>query len=129
MYRGRDRWPCLQSLARQPSQCTARKQPQFLPEGTKRATSVNVQLPCLRKDLRAGSISRDVVNFPSELCRRRGGTFAEVARLVPPDKRFLGFSTMPRRPAPLPVSNLRKPPGVYGSMYSRNPVFQFPLIQ
>ena len=28
--------------------------------------------------------SRDIVNFPSELCRRRSGMFAEVARLVPP---------------------------------------------
>ena len=46
------------------------------PEGTKRATSVNVQLPCLQKDLRTGSISRDVnfprvrgpiVNFPCEI--------------------------------------------------------------
>ena len=54
------------------------------PEGTKRATSVNVELPCLRKDLCAGSISRDVVSFPSELCRRRSGTFAEVARLLRP---------------------------------------------
>ena len=54
------------------------------PEGTKCATSVNVQLPCLRKDLRTGSISRDIVNFPSELCRRRSGIFTEVARLVPP---------------------------------------------
>ena len=42
-----------------------------LPEGTKRATSVNVQLRCLQKDLRAGSISRDIVNFPSELHRHR----------------------------------------------------------
>ena len=25
------------------------------------------------------------VNFPSELCRRRSGMFAEVARWVPPD--------------------------------------------
>ena len=55
------------------------------PEGTKRATSANVQLPCLQKDLRKGSISRDMVNFPSELCRRRSGMFAEVARLVPPE--------------------------------------------
>ena len=54
-------------------------------EGTKRATSVNVQLPCLQKDLRTGSIWQDVLNFPSELCRRRSGVFAEVARLVPPD--------------------------------------------
>ena len=45
----------------------------WYPEGTKRATSVNVQLPCLQKDLRTGSISRDIVNFPSELCRRRSG--------------------------------------------------------
>ena len=50
-----------------------------------RATSVNVQLPCLRKDLRTGSISRDIVNFPSEPCRRKSGTFTELARLVPPD--------------------------------------------
>ena len=35
-------------------------------EGTKRATSLNVQLLRLQKDLRTGSISRDVVNFPSE---------------------------------------------------------------
>ena len=33
-----------------------------------------------------GSISRDIVNFPSELCRRRrSGLFTEVARLVPPE--------------------------------------------
>ena len=53
----------------------------------KRATSVNVQLPCLQKDLRAGSISRDIVNVPSELCRRRSGMFTEVARLVPPENK------------------------------------------
>ena len=35
----------------------------------------NVQLPRLRKDLRMVSISRDTVNFPSELCRRRSGMF------------------------------------------------------
>ena len=29
------------------------------PEGTNRATSVSVQLLCLQKDLRTGSISRD----------------------------------------------------------------------
>ena len=56
----------------------------FRPEGTKRVTSVNVQPPCLWKDLHTGSISRDVVNFPSELCRRRSGMFTEVAPLVPP---------------------------------------------
>ena len=39
----------------------------FRSEGTNRATSANVQLPCLQKDLRTGSISRDIVNFPSEL--------------------------------------------------------------
>ena len=55
-----------------------------VPEGTKRVTSVNVQLPCLQKDLRTGSISRDIVNFPSELCMRRGRIFTDVARLVPP---------------------------------------------
>ena len=52
------------------------------PEGTKRATSANVQLPRLQKDLR--SISRDLANFPSELCRPFC-MFMEVARLAPPD--------------------------------------------
>ena len=33
------------------------------PEGTKRATSVNVQLLRLQKDLRTGSISRDIVTL------------------------------------------------------------------
>ena len=54
-------------------------------EGTKR-TSASVQLPRLQKDLRAGSISRDIVTCPSELCRRRSGTFTEVASLVPPER-------------------------------------------
>ena len=35
----------------------------WTPECTKRATSVNVQLPCLQKDLRKGLISRDIVNL------------------------------------------------------------------
>ena len=48
----------------------------------------NVQLPCLQKDLCTESISRDFVNFPSELCRRRSGMFTEVACLMPPDKVF-----------------------------------------
>ena len=43
---------------------------------------------CLQKDLRTGSISRDIVNFPSELCRRRSGVFTEVSLLVLPDKTF-----------------------------------------
>ena len=51
-------------------------------EGTKRATSVNVRVPRLQKDLSKGSISRDVANFPSELRRRRGGMFTEVCRRV-----------------------------------------------
>ena len=55
------------------------------PEGTERATSVNVRLPRPRRDPLAVSISRDIVNFPSELCRRRSGMFAEIARLLPPD--------------------------------------------
>ena len=55
-----------------------------LPEGAKLASSVNVQPLRLRKDLRVGPISRDIVNFPSELCRRRSDIFTEVARLVPP---------------------------------------------
>ena len=37
------------------------------PGGTKRATSVNVQLPCLQKDLRSGSISRDIVILLSDM--------------------------------------------------------------
>ena len=45
-----------------------------------------MQLPRLQKDLHTGSISEDIVNFPSELlCRHRSGTVTEVARLVPPD--------------------------------------------
>ena len=63
-----------------------------IPECTKRATSVNVQLPCRQKDLRTGSSSRVILNFLSELCRCRGVTFTEVARLVPPEtqtRRFL----------------------------------------
>ena len=38
----------------------------------------------LQKDLCTGSISRDLVDFPSELCSR--SMFAEAARLAPPDK-------------------------------------------
>ena len=57
------------------------------PEGTKPATSANMRLLRLLRDLRTGSILRDIVNFPSELSRRRSGTFAEVARLVPPQIR------------------------------------------
>ena len=38
---------------------------------------------CPRKDPRTSSISRNIVNSPSELCGRRGGMFAEVAHLVP----------------------------------------------
>ena len=62
--------------------------PLWTPENDQKApsaASVNVRLPCLRRDLRAGSISRDVANFPSELCKRRSGTFAEVARSVRPN--------------------------------------------
>ena len=55
-------------------------------EGTKRAISVNVQLPCLRKDPHTGSISRELVNSPSELCRRRIRIFTEVVRVVPPER-------------------------------------------
>ena len=61
------------------------------PEGTKRATSVNVQLLRLQKDLRTGSISRDIVNFPSKLCRHRSDMFTEVARLVPPDASLIAL--------------------------------------
>ena len=46
---------------------------------------LNVQLPRLQKDLRTGSISRDIVSFPSKLCVRRSGMFAEVARSVKPE--------------------------------------------
>ena len=71
-------WTC-EWLSAQTRDCVVR------PEGTKRATSISVQLLRLRKNLRTGSISRDIVNFPSELCRRRSCMFTEVARLVPPD--------------------------------------------
>ena len=67
------------------------KEKQIVPEGTKHATSVNVQLPRLRKDRRTGSISRNM-NFPSELCRRRSGMFTEVARLVPPESCYYYLS-------------------------------------
>ena len=50
-----------------------------------RATSVNMQLLRLQRDLRTGSISRDVVNLPSELCSCGSGMFTKVARLAPPD--------------------------------------------
>ena len=36
------------------------------------------------------TISRDIVSFPSELCRRRSGMFSEVARLVLPDTHGAG---------------------------------------
>ena len=67
----------------------------LIPEGTRRATSVNVRLPCLQKDLRTGSVSRDTVNFPSELGGRRSDMFTEFARLVPP-----GYSTLKRGEVP-----------------------------
>ena len=54
-----------------------------IPEGTKRATSVNMHLLRLQKGLRTGSILRDV-SFPSGRCSRRSGMFTEVALLVPP---------------------------------------------
>ena len=34
-------------------------------------------------------ISRDIANFPSELRRPRSGVFAEVARLMPPEKHYI----------------------------------------
>ena len=53
----------------------------------KSATSVvNVRLPRLRRDLRMGSISRDIVNFTP---RRESGMFTEMASLVPPDKMLI----------------------------------------
>ena len=61
------------------------------PEGTDRATSVDEQLPCLWRDLRAGSTSREVANSSSELCRRRSGMLSEVAGVVPPDNQRSGF--------------------------------------
>ena len=39
----------------------------------------------LQQDLPTGSLSRDIVDFPSELCSRRSGMLTAVARLVPPD--------------------------------------------
>ena len=72
----------------------------IVPEGTKRATAVKMRFLRLQKDLRTGSISRDSVNFPSELCRRRSGTSTQVARLVPPEtwgKRHLAPPGIPIR--------------------------------
>ena len=46
---------------------------------------VSVQLPCPQKELHTGSISREVVNFLSELCRRH------VDGLVPPERAKGGF--------------------------------------
>ena len=57
----------------------------YFPEGTKRATPINVQRLRLQQDLPTGSLSRDIVNFPSEFCSRRSGMLPAVARLVPPD--------------------------------------------
>ena len=52
--------------------------PRVAPEGTKRATSLNLRPPCLQKDLRTGSISLDIVNFPSELRTRGSGTGVQI---------------------------------------------------
>ena len=52
---------------------------------------------CLRKDLRPGSMSRDVVSFLSELCRRRSCMFTEFSRLVPPGGRLGGPGAGPVR--------------------------------
>ena len=46
---------------------TERERERERPEGPKRATSGNAPLPCLQRDLRTGSISRDFVNFTSDL--------------------------------------------------------------
>ena len=53
-------------------------------EGTKRAISANMPRLRPQRDLRTASILLDIVNFTSELCRRRSGVFTEVACLVPP---------------------------------------------
>ena len=66
------------------------------PYGTKRATSANAQLPCLRKDLRTRTISRNIVDFPSELSRRRSGMCTEVARFVPPGRAAAPLTDAPR---------------------------------
>ena len=75
------------------ARCLRFDRPGSLTEGTKRATSVSVQLLHLRKDLRTGSISRDIANFPSELCGRRRAIFVEVACLVPPGPYITAPST------------------------------------
>ena len=51
-------------LARQLARQLALQLALQLPEGTKRATSVNVQLLCLQKDLPTGSILQDICEFP-----------------------------------------------------------------
>ena len=60
------------------------------PEGTERATSVNEQLPCLQKDLRAGFDFARHCEFPLRaLQAQKWDMFTEVARLVPPDSKHL----------------------------------------
>ena len=56
-----------------------------------RVLDLNVQLLRLQMDLHRDSMSRDIVNFPSELCKRRSGTFTEVASFVVPGM-FYPFS-------------------------------------
>ena len=51
----------------------------------KRATSMGAQILRLRRDPCTCLISRDAVNLPAELCRRRSGSFMEVARLAVPE--------------------------------------------
>ena len=80
----RSRVSCKQNGQRLVSWRNNIETPHVVPEGTNHSTSVNVQLLCLQKDLRTCSISRDMVTFPPELCRRRSDMFMEVARLVPP---------------------------------------------
>ena len=44
--------------------------------------SVHVPLLHLERDPFTGSMLRNLVNFPSALCRRRSGTFMAVAHLA-----------------------------------------------
>ena len=50
-------------------------------DGANHASSVNVRLPRLQKDLRTVSISRDIENFPCELCRRGSGMFTRKSHV------------------------------------------------
>ena len=74
-----------------------------VPEGTKRATSVNVATSAPAE----GSAHARHGEFLSELRRRRSGVFTEVAHWVPPDL-SQDPSGMRQTPSPDPASGARR---------------------